>query len=78
LYKRYWRILVGEASQFKISDFFETKNAKIEPTCENLFNLKEENKTVKYIQCDNGGENQGLKNRLHSVNWKLPIKFEFT
>jgi hypothetical protein len=48
-YKRYWRILVDEASQFKISDFFETKNAMIEPTCEILFKLKEENKTVKYI-----------------------------
>jgi hypothetical protein len=36
-YKRYWRILVDEASQFKISDFFETKNAMIEPTCEKSF-----------------------------------------
>jgi hypothetical protein len=77
-YKRYWRILVDEASQFKISDFFETKNAMIEPTCEKLFNLKEENKTVKYIRCDDGGENQGLKNRSHSIDWKLPIKFDFT
>jgi hypothetical protein len=50
----------------------------IEPTCEKIFKLKEENKTDKYIQCDNGGENQGMKNHLHSVNWKSPIKFEFT
>jgi hypothetical protein len=49
LYKRYWRILVDEASQFKISEFFENKNAMIELTCEKLFNIKEENKTVKYI-----------------------------
>jgi hypothetical protein len=76
-YKRYWRIPVDEASQFKISDFLETKNAMIEPTCEKLLNLKEENKTVKYIRCDNGGENQGLKNNLNSVDWKLPIRFEF-
>jgi hypothetical protein len=41
--------MVDEASQFKVPDFFETKNAMIEPTCEKLFNLKEENKTVKYI-----------------------------
>jgi hypothetical protein len=46
-YKRYWRILVDEAAQFNISDFFETKNAMIEPTCEKLLKLKEENKTVK-------------------------------
>jgi len=72
-YKKYWRIMVDEASQFKISDFFVSKNAMIEPTCETIFNLKEENKIVKYIQCDDGGEN-----RLNSVDWKLPIKFEFT
>jgi hypothetical protein len=78
LYKRYWRILVDEASQFKISDFFEIKNAMIEPTCEKSFNLKEENKIVENIRCDDGGENQRLKNRLHSINWKSPIKFEFT
>jgi hypothetical protein len=62
----------------KISAFFETKNIMIEPTCEKLFNLKEVNMTDKYIQCDDGGENQGLKNCLHSVNWKFPTKFEFT
>jgi hypothetical protein len=38
--KRYWRILVDEASQFKISDFFYSKSAMIEPTCEKIFNLK--------------------------------------
>jgi hypothetical protein len=40
-YKRYWKILVDEASKLKISDFLETKNAMIEPTCEKLFDLKE-------------------------------------
>jgi hypothetical protein len=42
--KRYWRILVNEASQFQISDFFESKNAVIEPTYEKLFNLNEASK----------------------------------
>jgi hypothetical protein len=46
LYKRYWRILVNEESQFKISKFLE---GMIKPACKKLFDLKEENKTVEYI-----------------------------
>jgi hypothetical protein len=76
--KGYWRILVDEASQFKASDFFVTKKDMIEPTCEKLFKWKNEGKPIKYIRCDDGGENRGLKNRLYSSDWKLPIKFEFT
>ena len=29
-----WRILVDKKTQFKISDFYETKDGMIEPTCE--------------------------------------------
>ena len=76
--KLYWRIMVDEHTQFKISDFFISKKAMIEPTCEKLFKLNAEGKNVKYIRCDDGGENRGLMNRLHSSDWKLPIRFEFT
>jgi hypothetical protein len=76
--KRYWQIMVDEASQFKISDFLISKHAMIDATCEEIFNFKQENKIVKYIQCDYTGQNQGLKSRLQSANWKMPIKFEFT
>ena len=31
----------------------------IEATCERLFKMKEDGKIVKYIRCDDGGENQG-------------------
>jgi hypothetical protein len=68
--KRYWRILVDEASQFKISDFFISKNGKIEPTCEKLFRINSDSKSIKYIRCDKRGDNQGLKNQLHSFKWK--------
>jgi hypothetical protein len=33
---------------------------------------------VKYIRCDNAGENQSLKKRVNSADWKLNIQFEFT
>jgi hypothetical protein len=62
----------------KVSDFFVTKTDMIEPTCEKLFKWKNEGKPIKYIRCDNGGENRGLKKGLYSSDWKFPIKFEFT
>jgi hypothetical protein len=50
----------------------------IDATCEQIFKFKQENKLVKYIQCDDADKNQGLKTRLQSFKWKIPIKFEFT
>jgi hypothetical protein len=50
----------------------------IEPTCEKLFRINSYSQSIKYIRCDKGGNNQGLKNQLYSSKWKLPIKFEFT
>ena len=32
--KPHWRIIVDERTQLKVSDFFETKNGMVEPTCE--------------------------------------------
>jgi hypothetical protein len=52
--KQYWRIMVDEKSQFKISNFFISKKAMIKPTCEKLFKLKCDGKLVKYICCDGG------------------------
>jgi hypothetical protein len=76
--KPYWRIMVDEATQLKFSDFFETKNGMIEPTCEKLYQWQQTNKAVKFIRMDNGGENKGLESRANSADWKLNIKFEYT
>jgi hypothetical protein len=45
--------------------FFIAKNAMIDATCEQIFKIKQGNKIVKYIRCNDAGENQGLKSRLH-------------
>jgi hypothetical protein len=50
----------------------------IDATCEKIFKLNQENKTVEYIICNNVGENQGLNSHLQIVNCKIPIKYEFT
>jgi hypothetical protein len=38
--KQYWQIMVDEKSQLKISDFFSTKKAMIESTCEIFFQVE--------------------------------------
>ncbi len=35
-----WRIMVDEYTQLNFSDFFETKNGMVEPTCEQLHKCK--------------------------------------
>jgi hypothetical protein len=46
--------------------------------CENLFKLKSQGKSIKYIRCDDGGENRGLMNQLQGAEWKIPVQFEST
>jgi hypothetical protein len=50
----------------------------IEPSCEKLFKLKSQRKSIKCIQCDDGGKNRGLINQLQGADWKIPVRFEFT
>jgi hypothetical protein len=70
--KRYWRIMVDEASQFKISDFIIFKHAMIDAICEQIFKFKQENKIVKYIRCNDAGEYQGLKAVYRVLIGKCP------
>ena len=73
-----WRIIVDERTQLKFSDFFDTKNGMIEPTCVQLSKWKRSGKIVTHLRLDNAGENVKLKERCESSDWKLDIKFEFT
>ena len=50
----------------------------VEPTCELLNKWKMNKMPVKIIQLDNTRENNKLKERSESANWKLGIDFEFT
>jgi hypothetical protein len=73
-----WRIMVDERTEMKWTDFFEAKNDMIEKTCETFYRWKHDNKPVKYVRCDNAGENKGLEDRLKSATWKLAVDFEWT
>jgi hypothetical protein len=69
--------MVYEAAQYKMTYFHLSEQGMIEPTCKKLFKINENN-PVKYIRCNDGGENKGLQNKLEGAEWKLPIKLEFT
>ena len=73
-----WRILVEEKTNTKFSAFFKKKNGMIEPTCEQFEKWRQAGMPVKFLRCDNAGENKKLKERADGVDWKLNIQFEFT
>jgi hypothetical protein len=58
--KPHWRIMVDERSTLKYSNFFETKNGMVEPTCKQLHHWKENALGVQHIRMDNAGENKLL------------------
>jgi hypothetical protein len=57
---------------------FGTKDGMIEPTCEQIGKWKNASVKVKFIRCDNAGENKKLTQRTESSDWKFGINFEFT
>jgi hypothetical protein len=61
----------------KFSDFYETKNGMIEPTCVQWNHWKDAGLTVKFVCLDNAGENKKLKEHSKSAKWKLDTKYEF-
>jgi hypothetical protein len=61
----------------KFSTFHKHKDEMVEPSCE-LFSKWKHEHPVKYIRCDNAGENKTLQKRANGVDWKLNIEFEFT
>jgi hypothetical protein len=74
-----WRMSVDEHSTLKVSHFFPTKNAMVEPTCELLHKWKNNGKTVKYLCMDtNAGGNKILQQRAASKDWKLDLTCKFT
>ena len=62
----------------KFSSFHAHKDDMVEPSCELFHKWKQGGNTVKYIRCDNAGENRTLMKRANSPDWKLNIEFEFT
>ncbi len=74
----HWCIKVDEKTQMKFSSFHKNKDDMVEPSCELFHKWNLTGKTVKFIRCDNAGENRTLEKRANGVEWKLNIQFEYT
>ena len=72
--KSNWRLMVDEYTQMKFSDFYETKDGMVDPTCKKL-NMcwKQQGKPVEIIRLDNAGENVKLKDAANGKDWKFNI-----
>ena len=73
---RFWLLVVDEATDMKWSYFLRNKSQQVPLLHGFIKNLKEMNKPVKFIRCDNAGENYSTQ-QLCDDN-SLNIKFEFT
>jgi hypothetical protein len=74
---KYWLLIVDEATKFKWSYFLKTKD-EVATKVIALFNKlsNEFNKNLKFIRCDNAGENISLQKQMEKLN--LSVTFEFT
>jgi hypothetical protein len=75
--KSNWRIVVDGRTGLKFGDFYETKNGMVEPTCEQFQKWKSEGHNVNFLRMDNAGENELLKQRCESKDWKFNVDCEF-
>ena len=74
-----WRIIVvDQRIQIKFSKFFKTKDAMVEPTCEQLHKWQQSNIGITHLRLDNAGENKLLQTQCASKDWKMKCEFEFT
>ena len=76
--KSNWRLMVCEYTGLKFSDFFETKDGMVEPTCVKMNQWKQQGKPVKIVRMDNAGENLKLAKQANGKNWKLNLEIEYT
>jgi len=70
--------MVCEYTGFKFSDFFQTKNGMVEPTCLKMNQWKQLCKPYKIFCMDNAGENLKLAKEANGKHWKLNLEFEYT
>jgi len=74
---KFWLLVVDEATGMKWSFFIKQKSDQVEILQAFILELKaKHNRTVKFIRCDNAGENYSLQRELEKKG--LGITFEFT
>ena len=73
---KYWSLAVDEATGMAFASFLAKKSQVKEHIVPLICELQNKGKVVKYIRCDNAGENTKLKEECDRLN--LGVEFEFT
>jgi hypothetical protein len=71
-------MMINKKTRLKFSAFYDSKNGRVEPTCEIFHCWKQEGKPVVIVRQVNAGENKLLQSRCDSAEWKFGIAFEYT
>jgi hypothetical protein len=73
------KMLVEGATQMKFVEFLSNKNDQVESTCEILHSFKQDGMPVKFLRCDNAGENVSLEKAIKGKAWQMTnLKLEYT
>ena len=78
LKKKWWKIMVDQATGKKWSKSTDTKSGMVESTCEWMYKRKERGMAIKVIRLNPAGDNVKLEIRSKSADWKLATEYEFT
>ncbi len=73
---KYWLLVIDKATNMKWSFFLSTKSEQVPLLIGFIKTLNEQGKEVKFIRCDNAGENESLKKKIETED--LNVKSEFT
>jgi hypothetical protein len=76
--KQFWLVIVDDATSFTWSYFLVKKSDTTQAMLSFLNMIYSVGVTVKYIRCDNAGENLSLHKELKNHDKFKDIKFEFT
>jgi hypothetical protein len=74
-----WGLTVDELTGIPFTRIYNKKNEFIESMCQRIQAQTARGHPVLItMRQDNAGENMKLEKRLHSADWKLPVKMEYT
>jgi hypothetical protein len=76
--KPVWQMWQDEASNYRETENFKTKDETSLYLCQVIHKLKERGMKVKYVRMDNSGENKKFVEMAEGPQWKIVCKWEFT
>ncbi len=73
-----WYLTVDELTGIPFTGIYNMKIEFIESMCQCIQAQIARGHSILIMRQDNAGENTKLEKRLHSADWKLPVKMEYT